>query len=263
MIRRLVTLFLCVLTLTAKADVPKIRVAVAANFKTVLQSLADQYTRQFVDKEKKPNSEPPEILVSSASSGVLYNQITQGAPFDLFLSADTRRPEMLEKEKRVVEGSRQPYAYGCLVLWTPSADQPLTINDLKDWKGRLAIANPATAPYGQAAQQVFEKLGLWDTFQPRLVRGSNIQQTWQFVESGAAPTGMVAWSQLVGRQGAKISFIPANLYQPIRQELVVLKQGGETTLAKQFAEFILSENSQKYIESHGYSHLKSSSRGKG
>ena len=131
------------------ASAATIRVAVAANFKPVLDVLAEQF-------EQKHNAR---VLVSSASSGILYNQITHGAPFDLFLSADDELPARLEQDGLIVPGSRQTYAYGRLVLWS-HLDNPLTLTTLDKYKGRLAIANPALAPYGLAAQQTLEKMNL-------------------------------------------------------------------------------------------------------
>lgn len=219
-----------------------LRVAVAANFKPVLDALVARFVDSYAGGAK------PQILISSASTGTLYNQIILGAPFDLFLSGDSERAQKLEEKRQILAGSRRTYAYGRLVLWHPG--QALTLDSLKDWSGRLAIANPRTAPYGQAARQLLENLALWDSFQSRLVQGSSVQQAWQFVASGAAPVGLLAAS-LVHDQA--VYPVPQSLYSPIRQDLVVLKRGGgQTALAAQLAAFILSGESQAYIASQGY-----------
>ena len=224
------------------ADASEIKVAVAANFKPVLEQLA----QQFSEKEKD------RVVITSAASGVIYNQLIHGAPYDLFLSADSQRPEMLEANKLAVPDSRKPYAYGRLVLWDRSG-KVNKLSDLKNWKGKLAIANPATAPYGLAAQQVLKKAGLWESFASRVVQGANIQQTWLFLNSGNARVGLVARSQLVGRKDQSgVSLIPEADYTPIRQEMVILRASQQLALARKFADFLLSPDSQEYIVRHGY-----------
>ena len=224
-----------------------IRVAVAANFKPVLQTLAERFEEQTSHK----------VSVSSASTGVLYNQIVNGAPFDLFLSADSQRPQKLEKEGMIIKGSRQIYAYGELVLWSNGAGK-YSLDDLENYNGRLAIANPDTAPYGLAAQQVLGNLSLWTSYQGRIVKGASIQQAWQFVASGNVQLGMVARAQLVGQkyQNADITLIPADQYDPIQQEMVILKRNRQPELAKQFSRFLMSDTSQNYIASQGYRKAK-------
>lgn len=242
MIRRLLSFFLlCALSFTVQAA--PLRVAVAANFKPVLDELA----RRF---EKKTGHR---LTVSSASTGVLYNQITHGAPFDVFLSADSERPRLLEEQGLIIPDSRQPYARGVLVLWNIS-DQPVSLRELKDYQGRIAIANPVTAPYGLAARQALQRLGAWQNVQKQLITGNSIQQTWQFVASGNIQLGLVAKAQLVDPkyQNAQITNIPLNYYEPIRQELVILKRSRQPQVAKAFTEFVFSEKSQKYIASQGY-----------
>ena len=159
---------------------------------------------------------------------------------------------MLEKSGLTLADSRQPYAIGRLVLWNKTG-KPIQLSELGKWEGKLAIANPDTAPYGLAAREVLDKLGIWKTFKSRIVQGNSIQQTWLFIDSGNVSLGMVAWSQLVDKPDEKgISFIPDDYYQPIRQELVVLKNARNAQLAKQFSDYLLSEPSQQYIKEHGY-----------
>jgi len=230
------------------ASAAELKVAVAANFKPTLETLAKTFEAQTGHQ----------IAISSASSGALYNQILHGAPFDVFLSADTERPEQLEKQGLTLAGSRHPYAFGALVLWRPTLGnkqhKDLTIDDLTGYKGRLAIANPTTAPYGLCAQQVLEQLGVWQSFQPQLVKGASIAQTWQFVASGNAQAGLVAKSQVMDQLHDKqrVLQIPANLYRPIRQDLVILKRTKEPEVARELVAFLLSPATQQIVENSGY-----------
>ena len=229
----------------AAASAAQLKVAVAANFKPTLATLARTFEQETGHR----------LLISAASSGVLYNQIVYGAPFDVFLSADVERPAQLEAQGLTLAGSRQPYALGALVLWRPDpGDEALSIDDLTDLHGHLAIANPATAPYGFCAQQVLENLGLWHSIQSRLVKGASIAQAWQFVASGNAPAGLVAKAQVMEHINDKrrIFQIPDNLCQPIRQELVILKHTREPQAARELSDFLLSPAAQQIVEEHGY-----------
>ena len=242
-------LLLTLSSLWGAAGAAQLKVAVAANFKPTLETLAETFEKETGHS----------LLISAASSGVLYNQIIYGAPFDVFLSADVERPTQLEEQGLTLEGSRQLYASGVLVLWRPGFDQRksndvLTLNDLTNHKGRLAIANPATAPYGFCAKQVLENLGLWPSIQSRLVKGASIAQTWQFVASGNAPAGLVAKSQVMDHVHDKrrVLQIPDNMYRPIKQELVILKRTREPEAARELANFLSSPTAQKIIEEYGY-----------
>lgn len=221
-----------------------LRIAVAANFKPVLEALSPRFEQQTNSK----------VLISSASSGILYNQINYGAPFDLFLSADQERPERLEQEGLIVEGSRKPYAFGRLVLWNRTRN-PVTLKDfdhfLTHYKGRLSIANPALAPYGLAAQQTLKKLNAWQLYQGRLIQGASIQQAWQFVASGNVDMGLVALAQVLNEPAATITKIPDDYYQPIQQEMVILKRSN-VKLAQKFETFLLNDSSQLFIKQQGY-----------
>ena len=221
-----------------------LRVAVSANFKPVLETLVEKFEQEKGHK----------VQVSSASTGILFNQITHGAPFDVFFSADQARPVALEEKQLILSGSRKVYAYGRLALWDRDKGHasPINLSDLKSWKGRVAIANPATAPYGLAAQQTMEKLGVWQQFQGRLIQGASIQQTWQFVASGNVSVGLVALSQLSEDELKRATVIDERFYQPIRQEMVILKRSKKPEEAALLAEFILSPDNQKYIAEHGY-----------
>ena len=225
----------------------ELRIAVASNFLLPLKELS----REF--KESTGNK----VVVISGSTGKLYAQIKQGAPFDILLAADSIRPELLEKEGIGVPGSRFTYAVGRLVLWSKDSKLPLK-NDLQVLNHKnfryLAIANPKTAPYGKAAEQVLRKKGFWEKIQNRLVRGENISQTFQFVMTGNADIGFIALSQLRKNQGRGFSWIiPQEWHDPIRQQGILLKRAKTNKAARQFLNFIKSNRIQKQIQSYGYS----------
>ena len=159
----------------------------------------------------------------------------------------------MEHDGLAVEGSRKTYAYGELVLWSQTP-QVKKLADLGSYKGRLAMANPVTAPYGVAAEAVLKKEGLWDQFQGRVVQGASIQQAWQFVASGNVSVGLVARSQLMDPKYAKevVFVIPVNLYQPIQQDMVILKRSKHREAAQQLSDFLMSATTQNYIASQGY-----------
>ena len=225
----------------------ELRVAVASNFLMPLKELSREFKESTGIK----------VVVISGSTGKLYAQIKQGAPFDILLAADSIRPELLEKEGIGVPGSRFTYAVGRLVLWSKDSKLPLK-NDLQVLNHKnfryLAIANPKTAPYGKAAEQVLRKKGFWEQIQNRLVRGENISQTFQFVMTGNADIGFIALSQLRKNQGRGFSWIiPQEWHDPIRQQGILLKRAKTNKAARQFLNFIKSNRIQKQIQSYGYS----------
>ena len=208
----------------------------------------DELAKQF--KQKTGHT----IVVAYGSTGKHYAQIKNGAPFDLFFAADTLRPFLLEQEGLTIKGSRFTYAVGQLVLWGPNEQQVdsamavFLINNA----AHIAIANPKLAPYGKAAMEVLQRLNLWDTIKDKLVRGENITQAFQYVVSGSAETGFVAFSQIINtKNGKKGSFwnISQNLYSPIRQQAVLLK---ENSVVQQFIRFVKSDTGQQIIKSFGY-----------
>jgi len=227
----------------------ELRVAVASNFLLPIKELSREFEKNTENK----------IVVISASTGKLYAQIKQGAPFDILLAADSLRPELLEKEGIGISGSRFTYALGGLVLW--SSDTKLFLrNDLKVLNQKkiryLAIANPKTAPYGKAAEQVLRKKGFWDQLQAKLVRGENISQTFQFLVTGNADIGFIALSQLRKNQKELKGYswtIPSEWHDPIRQQAILLKRAKRNKTALEFLNFIKSNRVQKIIESYGYS----------
>ena len=225
----------------------ELRIAVASNFLLPLKELSRKFKESTGHK----------VVVISGSTGKLYAQIKQGAPFDILLAADSLRPELLEKEGIGVPGSRFTYAVGRLVLWSKDSKLPLK-NDLQVLNHKnfryLAIANPKTAPYGKAAEQVLRKKGFWEQIQNRLVRGENISQTFQFVMTGNADIGFIALSQLRKNQGRGFSWIiPQEWHDPIQQQCILLKRAKTNKAAQQFLNFIKSNRIQKQIESYGYS----------
>ena len=227
----------------------ELRVAVASNFLLPIKELSREFEKNYANK----------IVVISASTGKLYAQIKQGAPFDILLAADSLRPELLEKEGIGISGSRFTYAVGELALWSP--DNKLFLrNDLKVLNQKkiryLAIANPKTAPYGKAAKQVLRKKGFWDQLQAKLVRGENISQTFQFLVTGNADIGFIALSQLRKNQKEFKGYswtIPSEWHDPIRQQAILLKRAKKNKTALEFLNFIQSNRVQKIIESYGYS----------
>ena len=225
-------------------DEEPLRIAVASNFAPTLKKLLARYNP---DQIKFPNP-----LIIPASSGTLFLQIKHGAAFDLFLSADRERPELLTEACLALIGSQQTYAYGQLALWSATheiAADPFTA--LKNNKQRLAIANPRIAPYGKAAKQVLENLQVWDSYKTRLIQGLNIGQTFQQTRSQALNLGIVSNSQLI-LNNLKGVIIPARLYQPIEQQLVILKQSQLIPQAQRFVKFLMSEQSQQFIADSGY-----------
>lgn len=233
------------------SDAPgaELRVAAASNFLLPLKELSHEFER----------STGNEAVVVSGSTGKLYAQIRQGAPFDILLAADSVRPELLEKEGEGVPGSRFTYAVGRLALWSADPEifskMSLQVLERKNFR-HLAIANPKTAPYGKAAEQVLRRKGLWEKIQPRLVRGENISQTFQFVASGNAEIGFVALSQLKKiKSGISGYFwkVPSEWHDPIRQQVILLKRAKTNQAAVEFFRFLKSERAQKLIENYGYS----------
>lgn len=244
--KRLSALILSLLAIaTAHAD--EVTVAVAANFTGPMQVISVLFERDTGHKAS----------LAFGATGGFYAQIRNGAPFEILLSADDETPARLIKEGNGIAGSNFTYAIGKVVLW--SADAKLI-----DAKGEvlkkggfkhIAIANPKTAPYGAAALQVMGKLGVADNLKPLFVQGDNITQTYQFVATGAAELGFVAYSQVIknGQIGTGSGWIiPGNLYDPIRQDAVLLAKGKDKPAAIALLNFLRSEKAQAVIKSFGY-----------
>lgn len=224
----------------------EVLVAVAANFTDASRLLAERFAQHTGHQAR----------ISYGSTGKLYAQIEHGAPFEVFLAADSRRPALAEEQGLAVSGSRFTYARGKLVLWSP---QPGRFEDGEDYLATpgtrpLAIANPRTAPYGLAAQQVLEHLRLWPAWQSHLVRGDSIAQTFQFVASGNAEAGFVALSQVRAwpDQNGALWPVPDSYYQPITQQAVLLKRGEGNPAATAWLDFLRSAPARAVIEQFGY-----------
>lgn len=221
-----------------------LRIAVSSNFTPVLKSLLAEFHQQTGIKTQ----------IISGATGAMYIQIQHGAPFDIFLAADHLRPEALEQQGLIVPNSRKTYALGQLALLSMKSKTQL--KDLSILPPRFAIANPDTAPYGKAAKQTLEHLGLWHKYQPTLIIGMNINQTFSQVRTQAVNMGLVANSQLVLNQ-LNGTIIPADYHQPITQQLVILKHSPNVNNALRLSDFLLSPSIQQKIVSFGYATIRS------
>jgi molybdate transport system substrate-binding protein len=218
-------------------------VAVAANFTDAAKEIAALF-RQKTGHE---------AVLSFGSSGQFYSQITQGAPFQVFLSADATRPGKLVEDGLAVPGSRFTYAIGKLVLWSKSPDFVKGEQTLKSGAfAKLSICNPVAAPYGEAAVEAMKSLKLYETLQPKLVEGATITQAYQFVETGNAELGFVALAQLTGSNAGSRWLVPQELYKPIRQDAVLLKSGADNAAARAFIAFLRGPEVRAIIEKYGY-----------
>lgn len=229
----------------ARAD--SVSVAVAANFAAPMQKIVAAFEADTGHK----------VTVSLGASGKFYAQITHGAPFQVLLSADEATPARLEREGKVVANSRFTYATGALVLWSA---QPGLVDDqgavLRHGRFRhIALANPKVAPYGAAALQVMETMGVATALQPRWVLGENIAQTFQFVASGNAQLGFVALSQVMegGRMAQGSAWrVPTSLHAPIRQDAALLLAGRDNAAAIALLRYLRSDKARKIMHDHGY-----------
>ena len=197
------------------------------------------------------------LKISTGASGAFYTQIRNGAPFDVFLSADHQRPELLEKDGLAQPGTRFTYAIGKLVLWSVDAKRVDARGEVlkSSSLGKVAYANPKTAPYGAAAVQVMERLGLAPSLTPKLVQGESIGQTYSFVKTGNADVGFVALSQVLegGRlKEGSVWMVPQAHYDPIRQDAVVLRKGAGNEAAQALVKLLQSHNIKDLIRSYGY-----------
>ncbi|HWU49953.1 MAG TPA: molybdate ABC transporter substrate-binding protein [Asticcacaulis sp.] len=245
MLRRLLIIAAATLLLPVGARAADVSVAVAANFTEPAKDIAAAF-------EQKTGHH---VALSFGSSGAFLSQIEQGAPFEVFLSADAERPQKLEADGFAVKGTRFTYAKGALVLWsaTPGyVDAKGTMLKSVAYQ-HLAIADPAAAPYGRAAVETLNSFGLYAAVAPKIVKGSSIGQTYGFVKSGAAELGFVALSQVVKEQGGSMWRVPASAYRPILQDAVLLKPGANDPAAKAWLAFLKSPQARQIIASYGYS----------
>lgn len=238
---------LLALALASVAKAAEVQVAVAANFAGAFEKIAMAFTADTGHK----------AITSFGATGRFYTQIKNGAPFEVLLSADDETPLKLEKEGDAIVGSQFTYAIGKLVLWSATEGLVDEKGDIlkKGTFAHLSIANPKLAPYGAAAVEVMTKLGVLDSLQPKWVVGENIAQTFQFASTGNAEVGFVALAQ-VWKDG-KISkgsawLVPANLYSPIRQNAVLLKQGKDKEAAMALLAYLKSSKARNIIKTYGY-----------
>ena len=223
------------------------QVAVAANFSEPIRAIA-----QVLHKTTGHT-----LKITLGSTGRLYAQIRNGAPFDVLLAADTHAPEQLEADGLAQPDSRFTYATGKLVLWSANAARVDGQGAVLKGDGfrKLAIANPKTAPYGAASIEAIDKLGLTAALTPKLVQGESIGQTYNFAVTGNAEIAFVALSQVLegGRlKGGSMWVVPQNLYAPIRQDAVLLKTGASNEAAQALMKLLKGPNIKDLIRSFGY-----------
>lgn len=231
--------------IAAQAD--EVKVAVAANFTGPMQVIAPLFERDTGHKAS----------LAFGATGKFYAQINNGAPFEVLLAADDETPARLIREGQGQAASAYTYAIGKLVLW--SADPNLVDNKGEILKRggfkHLALANPKTAPYGAAALQALGKLGLADGLKPLIVQGENIAQTHQFISSGAAELGFVAYSQVIRNERVSSGsgwLVPSHLHDPIRQDAVLLSKGKDKPAAIALLNYLKGEKARAVIRSFGY-----------
>lgn len=233
--------------LVAPAFADEVKVAVAANFTAPMQKIALEFEKDTGHK----------ALVSTGATGAFYAQIKNGAPFEVFLSADDETPAKLEADGVGVKGSRFTYAIGKLVLWSAKPGFVDARGDVlkKGDFNKLSLANPKTAPYGSAALEVMKKLGVLDAVQPKIVQGENISQAFQFVSTGNAEVGFVALSQ-VWQDGALKSgsawIVPADQHSSIRQDAILLAKGEGKPAAAALLKYLQGDKAKAVIKSYGY-----------
>jgi molybdate transport system substrate-binding protein len=228
----------------APARAASVAVAVAANFTAPAKQLAAAFQQKTGDT----------VVLSFGASGQFFAQITQGAPFEVFLSADAARPKTLEANGLGVAGTSFTYAIGKLVLWsaTPGLvdDQGKVLSTGKF--AHIAIANPKSAPYGAAAVETMKALNVYDALTPKIVTGESINQAYQFTASGSAELGFVALSQVIKEKKGSEWLVPQTLYKPIIQDAVLLKPGADDPAAKAFLAYLKTPEALAVIRSYGY-----------
>ncbi len=235
------------LLLAASTHAAEVKVAVAANFAQPMKEIAAEFEKETGHK----------VALSQGATGKFYAQISNGAPFEILLSADDETPGKLVREGKAVAGTQFTYAIGRLVLWSLDAslvDQGGGVLKTDKFKF-LSIANARVAPYGRAAVQTMQKLGVLTALEPRVVQGESITQTHQFVSSGNAQLGFVALSQVW--EGGKLKsgsawIVPEEMHEPLRQDVVLLNPGKDSKAAAALIAYLKSDKATKIIERYGY-----------
>lgn len=230
------------------AQAAQVRVAVASNFTAPMQEIAALFEQETGH----------ETILSFGSSGKFLAQIKNGAPFDVFLSADQEKPTVLANEQTTAKASQFTYAIGTLVLWSSDTTREITGPDALTNQpfNKLALANPRLAPYGKAALQTLTALQLKEKTEPHWVQGENISQTYHFVASGNAEIGFVALSQVTEngeiRKGTGW-VVPKHYYEPIKQDAVLLQRAEHNDAAHALLSFLKSPAAHAVIRDYGYS----------
>ena len=234
----------------SRAQQQSVRVAAAADLKFAMKELAKKFE----------NKTGARVDVSYGSSGNFFSQLQNGAPFDLFFSADVEYPRKLEAEGLAEPGTLGDYALGRIVIWMPD-DSSVDLGK-EGWNAlldpgvqKVAIANPELAPYGRAAASALKKAGIYEQVKAKLVYGENISQAAQFVQSGNAQAGIIALSLAFspGMKRGKVWQIPAEMHPPIEQGAVLLKNARNRPAAQAFLNFVKSAAGKEVLEQHGFS----------
>ena len=232
--------------LTSQARADEVSIAVAANFTAPMQKIAAEFEKDSGHK----------VVAAFGSTGKFYAQIKNGAPFEVLLTADDETPTRLVTENAAVAGTQFTYAVGKLVLWAAkpavvdAAGEVLKKGDFE----HIALANPKLAPYGAAAIQAMKALGVYEALAAKVVTAENITQSYQFISTGNAQLGFVALSQVLkdGKIEGSAWLVPAKLYQPIRQDAVILEKGKGKPAAEALMKFLKSDKAKAVIRSYGY-----------
>lgn len=238
---------LCAALISGVSWAEEVQVAVAANFTAPMKLIAADFEKDTGHK----------AVLTFGATGKFYAQISNGAPFEVFLAADDETPAKLEKEGVAVNGSRFTYATGKLALWSAQpglVDAQGEVLKKGNFK-KIAIAAPKLAPYGAAAVETMNKLGLQAALEPKLVQGESIGQAFSFVSTGNAELGFVALSQVYENGKIKTGsawIVPANLHSPIRQDTVLLAKAKDSKAAVQLMAFLKTEKARAVIRSFGY-----------
>ena len=238
-------LFLCLFA--SQAIAAEVQVAVAANFAAPMKQIAEAFEKSSGHK----------AVLSIASTGKFYAQITNGAPFDVLLSADDETPARLEAEGAAVAGTRFTYAVGRLVLWSATPDGVDASGSvlMKGGFKRLAIASPKLAPYGAASVEALKKIGAFATNENKLVLGDSIGQVFSMVSSGNAEIGFVARSQVFKNgklERGSAWVVPAHLHSPLKQDAVLLLRAKTNQAARQLLQYLKSPEARAIMASFGY-----------
>ncbi len=222
-----------------------IKVAVSSNFTAAAKELVQLFEVQH----------GIEVSLSFGSTGKLFAQIHYGAPFDLFLAADAERPAKLVALGDAIKDTQFTYAIGKIALYSKSTSLAgLSIDQLRALlsNGLVAMANPKTAPYGVAAQQALDKMGVSESPNSKRIYGENIAQTYQFIETGNVKLGFVSLSQMIVNPRNVYWLVPLEYYQPLKQDAVLLKSGADNPEAKQFLHFLNTPQARSVMQKHGY-----------